>query len=95
MKDGDTRSGPRSRRTSTCSTIPAIPPIAEPKRIPTRGGSNAVELRVGDAPPARPEREEHVAVEPPRLLRRGDLGRVEVLHLGGDAHGELARVEGA
>ena len=36
MKVGATRSGPRSRRTSTCSTIPMIPPIAVPKRIPTR-----------------------------------------------------------
>jgi hypothetical protein len=39
MKNGDTRSGPRSRKTSTCSAIPAIPPIAEPTTMPTRAGS--------------------------------------------------------
>src|SRR5262249_12317282 len=37
----------------------------------------------------------HVALEPPRLLRRHDAGAVEVLHLGRDAHGKLARVERA
>src|SRR5215212_10636023 len=39
MKYGETRSGPRSRRVSACSTIPISPPIAEPKTIPTRCGS--------------------------------------------------------
>src|SRR4051812_14932676 len=34
------RSGPRSRSVSACSTIPIKPPIAEPKTIPTRCGSN-------------------------------------------------------
>ena len=39
MKYGETRSGPRSRRVSACSTIPIRPPMAEPKTIPTRCGS--------------------------------------------------------
>ncbi len=94
MKVGAIRSGPRSRRMSTCSTIPAIPPIAVPKRIPTRsGGYSAVELRVGDRLLRGAEREEDVAVEPARVLWRSDRGRVEVLHLRRDAHRELARVE--
>src|SRR5215831_9301805 len=38
-KLGDTRSGPRSRRISSCSRIPVTPPIAVPKTIPTRVGS--------------------------------------------------------
>ena len=40
MKKGETRSAPRSRKTRCCSTIVAIPPIAEPTRIATRAGSN-------------------------------------------------------
>ena len=49
MKVGATRSGPRSRSTSACSMIPRKPPIAVPKRIPTRAGLvDAVEPRVGD-----------------------------------------------
>src|SRR5580765_4137400 len=39
-KFGETRSGPRSRSVSACSRIPGTPPIAEPKMIPTRDGSN-------------------------------------------------------
>ena len=43
----------------------------------------------------RRQREQHVPVQPPRLLH-GDDGRwVEVLDLGGDAHGITARVERA
>ena len=38
-KFGETRSAPRSRNTSACSRIPPIPPIADPKTIPTRSGS--------------------------------------------------------
>ena len=37
----------------------------------------------------------HRRVEPPRLLRRHDAAAVEVLDLGRDAHGKLARVERA
>ena len=55
---------------------------------------HAVEASVRDSLPRGAEREEHVAVEPPRVLRRGDLARVEVRHLRCDPHGELARVEG-
>ncbi len=40
------------------------------------------------------EREEDVAVEALRLLRRGDRARVEVLHLTGDLHREPGRLEG-
>src|SRR5215210_4401846 len=39
-KFGETRSAPRSRSTSACSMIPITPPIADPKTIPTREGSN-------------------------------------------------------
>ena len=35
----DARRGPRSRSTSACSTMPMRPPIAVPKRMPTRDGS--------------------------------------------------------
>ena len=41
MKNGETRSAPRSRNTRCCSAIVAIPPIAEPTRMPTRAGSNS------------------------------------------------------
>ena len=44
---------PRSRRTSACATIPMMPPIAEPKRIPARVGFDALDARVRPAPPAR------------------------------------------
>ena len=39
-KFGETRLGPRSRSVSACSRIPGTPPIAEPKMMPTRAGSN-------------------------------------------------------
>ena len=39
MKNGEIRSGPRSRSTYVCSTIPGRPPIAEPTTTPTRAGS--------------------------------------------------------
>ena len=39
------------------------------------------------------EREQDVAVEPPRLLRRRQPVRRELLDLGGNPHGEAARVE--
>src|SRR5262249_21181489 len=55
----------------------------------------AVKSRVGDGLVRSTEREEDVAVEAARLLWRRDRQRIEVLHLGGDAYGELARVEGA
>ena len=41
------------------------------------------------------EREEHIALELPDFLGRGDLTGVEILHLCGDADGQFARVEGA
>src|SRR6478752_8817679 len=53
----------------------------------------AVEPRVGHGLPRGAEREQDVAVEPPSVLRPGDLARVEVLHLRGDPHREFARVE--
>ena len=39
-KNGETRSGPRSRSTSDCSSDPTDPPIAEPRTIPILVGSN-------------------------------------------------------
>ena len=41
MKNGETRSAPRSRKICCCSAIVAMPPIAEPTRMPTRAGSNS------------------------------------------------------
>ena len=96
MKVGATRSGPRSRRTSDLLDDPDDPADRGAEEDPDavrRVG--AVEPRVGDRLARGAEREEDVAVEPPRVLRRGDLGRVEVLHLRRDPHRELARVERA
>ena len=55
MKNGETRSAPRSRNTRCCSAIVAIPPIAEPTRIPTRAGSTPRCPR-RPTPPARRRR---------------------------------------
>ena len=55
----------------------------------------AVEARVGDGLARGREREQDVPLELAHLLRRGDRARIEVLHLGGDAHREAARVERA
>ena len=41
----------------------------------------------------RSEREQHVPIHPARLFRRRHGRRVEALDLGGDPHGEVARVE--
>ena len=41
MKNGETRSGPRSAKTICCSAIVAIPPIADPTRIPARARSTS------------------------------------------------------
>src|ERR1044071_9463501 len=84
-KNGDTRSAPRSRITSDWSRSPTAPPIAEPGRTPRPAGVAAAPLCRGDG-------EQHVPREPSSLLRRHDAGRIEVLHLRGDAHGELRRV---
>ena len=55
----------------------------------------AVQARVADRLLGRRDGEQHVALEPARLLRRHDPGRVEVLHLRRDAHRKRARVERA
>ena len=94
MKNGETRSGPRSRRTSCCSTIPGRPPIAEPTTMPTGPGRRPFSAGVAPRLLRRAEREQDVAVHPARLLRRRDRGGVEALHLAGDPDRELARVEG-
>src|SRR6188508_2789564 len=93
MKNGEIRSGPRSRSTYVCSTIPGRPPIAEPTTTPTRAGSTPLR------PPSRQascgaEREQDVPVHPARLLRRRHRGRVEALDLARDPDRVLARVEG-
>src|SRR5919198_784018 len=54
-----------------------------------------VESRIGHRLTRGAEGEEDVPLELAHLLRRGDLRRVEVLHLGRHPDGELARVEGA
>ena len=53
---------------------------------------DAVELRIAHRLPGRAEREEHVPVELPDLLRRGHRARVEILHLRGDPNRLAARV---
>ncbi len=96
MKVGATRSGPRSRRTSACSTIPRMPPIAVPKRIPTRSGSYAPSSPASaTASRAAPSESRTFRSSLRASFGDGDLRRVEVLDLGGDPHRELARVEGA
>ncbi len=62
--------------------------------MPTRAGSRPVDAGVLPGLLRRSERQQDVAVHPPRLLRRGDRGRVEALHLARDPDRELARVEG-
>ena len=51
----------------------------------------AVQARVGERLLGGAEREHDVAVEPAQLLRVREPGRVEVLHLGGDAHRQPVR----
>jgi hypothetical protein len=53
-KCGETRLEPRSRRTSACSTMPGMPPIAEPKMIPTRVGSTPFSRESASASRAAP-----------------------------------------
>ena len=62
--------------------------------IPTRSGSKSSSPASASASRAAAERDQDVALELARLLRRGDRGRVEVLDLAGDPHREVARVEG-
>ena len=54
MKYGDTRSRPRSRRMSPCSMIALMPPIAEPKTMPTRSGRRRCRDRHPRPPPSTP-----------------------------------------
>ena len=78
--------------------------LQDPENAADRGAEDdpdarrveAVEPGVRDAPRfAAATASSDVPVEPARLLRRHDARRIEVLDLGGDAHGELARVERA
>ena len=71
------------------------PPIAEPKTIPTRDGSNPFSPASASASLPAASAEEHVALEPARLLRRDDVRHLEVLDLRRDAHGEPGGVERA
>ena len=93
MKNGETRSGPRSRRTFDWSTIPGSPPIAEPTTMPTRPGRPRSVRRRARLPAPRRVRAGHCGPSA-RLLRRRDRGGVEALHLARDPDRELARVEG-
>ena len=93
MKNGETRSAPRSTKTCCCSAIVAIPPIAEPTRIPTRVGSHVLEPRVVPGLLGGGDGEQDVAVHAPRLLRRDEAPTVEAPHLRRDPHGVLGRVE--
>ena len=76
-----------------CSAIVAIPPIAEPTRIPTRAGSNSSIARLVPRLLRGGDGQEDVAIHPPRLLRGHERGGVEPSHLAGDSDRELARVE--
>ena len=69
MKKGETRSGPRSRRTSCCSAIPGSPPIAEPTTIPTLSGSAPFTEASRHASCAAPS-----ASRTLRSIRRASLG---------------------
>ena len=71
------------------------PPIAEPTRIPARAGSIALDPRVRPRLARGGDSEHDVPLEPSRILRPDDRLRLEALHLRGDAHRVLARVEGA
>ncbi len=93
MKNGETRSAPRSRNTRCCSAIVAIPPIAEPTRIPTRAGSKLLDARFVPSLLRGGHGQENVPVHPPCLFRRDQRGRIEPVDLAGDRDGELARVE--
>ncbi len=53
-----------------------------------------LEARVGHRLLRRAERDQHVSLEPTRVLRPGDRRRVEALDLGRDPHREPRRVEG-
>ena len=93
MKYGETRSGPRS--------LEDVALLHDPEEAADRGAEDDADARRVEAVQARVvlrldrrgEREQDVAVEPPRFLRRDEAARVEVLDLGGDPHRELARVE--
>ena len=61
--------------------------------MPTRVGSKSSMPRVGPRLLRRGDREEDVAIHPPHLLDRADRLRVEALHLGGDPHRVVGRVE--
>ncbi len=69
MKKGETRSGPRSRSTLLCSTIPGSPPIAEPTTIPTRAGSRPLTAASFQASCAAPK-----ASSTLRSIRRASFG---------------------
>ena len=93
MKNGETRSKPRSANVCCCSAIVAMPPIAEPTRIPTRVGSM----------PSRPASSQAscaaaTASRTLRSIRRASFAGTSVAdlepsHLGGDPHGVLGGVE--
>ena len=75
--------------------------LEDPADAPDRGAEDdphahrveAVQPGVPHRLAACAQREEDVPLELSHLLRRGHLGGVEVLDLGGDAHRRLARVE--
>ena len=67
--------------------------MQQPTTTPDALRGVAVDARVGERLLGGAEREEDVAIEPLRLLRRGDRARVEVLHLAGDPTGRSS-VEG-
>src|SRR6187200_1773619 len=62
---------------------------------PRAGGIDALDTRVRPRLTRRSDGEHDVPLEPARVLRAHHFRRVETLDLRRDAHGELARVEGA
>ena len=62
---------------------------------PGARGIDPLDARVGPRLARGRDGEHDVALEPARVLRADDRLRLEALHLGRDAHRELARVERA
>ncbi len=78
MKYGETRSAPRSTSVVCCAAIPLTPPIARSEQDAHTGGVvGAVQRRVGRGLHGGRDSEEHVAVEPARVLRAENRRLVE------------------
>ena len=93
MKNGETRSKPRSTNVCCCSAIVAMPADRRADEDPDPRRVDAVQARVVPGLLRRGDGEEDVAVHPPRLLPRDELADLEPTHLRRDPHGVLGGVE--